>query len=61
MKAYIHVREDVATAAALATLATANPTAFPLGAMYVTADGAVSIVQANDGTTVTWGSILAAA
>jgi hypothetical protein len=57
MKAYIHVRPDLADTAALAAEGTANPAAFPLGGIWVTADGAAHLVTANDGTTVTWGTI----
>lgn len=54
-KAYIHVRPDLATTADLATESTGNPGAFPLGGIWVTADGLAHLVTANDGTTVTWG------
>ena len=56
-KEYIHVRPDLANTAALAAESTANPAAFALGGIWVTANGVVHVVTANDGTTVTWGTV----
>jgi hypothetical protein len=56
-KEYIHVRPDLADTAALAAEGTANPAAFAVGGIWITADGAAHLVKANDGTTITWGVI----
>jgi hypothetical protein len=51
-KAYIHVRTDLADAAAVETYAAANPTQFKLGSLIVAANGAICIVTvAASGTT----------
>lgn len=43
-KGYIHVRADLADAAAVETFAAANPTHFKLGSLIVAADGTICIV-----------------
>jgi len=45
-KAYIMVRTDLATAAAVASEVTANPDDFTLGTQIVAADGSISAVTA---------------
>jgi len=56
-KRYIHLREDLANLAALQAAADANPLAYPKGGQYMLADGALCTVTANDGTTVTIGTV----
>ncbi len=51
-KAYIMVRADLADTAAVQAVVDANPVAYGLGTIIVSADGQGNIVQANDGTTV---------
>ena len=51
-KGYIMVRKDLADTAAVQAVVNANPTAYDLGTIIVSADGQGNIVQANDGTTV---------
>jgi hypothetical protein len=51
-KAYIQVRTDLADTAAVQAVVDANPAAYGLGTIIVSADGQGNIVQANDGTTV---------
>ena len=46
------VRTDLADTAAVQTVVNANPVAYGLGTIIVSADGQGVIVQANDGTTV---------
>jgi len=50
-KGYIHVRADLADAAAVEAFAAANPTHFKVGSFIVAADGTCCIVSAADGTT----------
>jgi len=51
-KGYIHVRADLADAAAVEAFAAANPTHFQLGSIIVAADGTACIVSDGaDGTT----------
>ncbi len=50
-KAYIHVRLDLADAAAVEVYAAANPTQFIIGSMIVAADGTVCIVTTAAGVT----------
>ena len=56
-KRYIHYRADLANLAAVQAEANSNPGAFPVGKHIVPADGAVIVVTANDGTTVTLGTV----
>lgn len=51
-KSYINVRLDLADTAAVQAVVDANPQAYGLGTIIVSADGQGNIVQANDGTTV---------
>jgi len=51
-KAYIMVREDLANTAAVQAVVDANPVAYALGTIIVSADGQGNIVQSNDGSTV---------
>jgi hypothetical protein len=50
MKAYWHVRLDLADSAAVIAAAAANPTSFPLGNVYVAADGTATIIIDDAGT-----------
>jgi hypothetical protein len=51
-KEYIMVRKDLADTTAVQAVVDANPTAYGLGTIIVSADGQGNIVQANDGDTV---------
>jgi myo-inositol-hexaphosphate 3-phosphohydrolase len=54
MKRYVHYRADLADKAALDTyIGTSEAKNFPVGSLWVTADGKLNIVSANDGSTVT--------
>ena len=50
-KAYIHVRSDLATSAAVAAYVLANPTYFGLGAQIIAADGSLTMVIDTSGAT----------
>lgn len=52
-KRYVHYRSDLANAAAAKTEGDANPKAWPVGALVVTADGKLNIVSANTGSAIT--------
>jgi|DEB0MinimDraft_10_1074344.scaffolds.fasta_scaffold463783_1 hypothetical protein len=58
-KRYVEYRSDLAAKANLDTwIATHSDTkSFPIGAMFVTADGDLHIVTANDGSTVTTATV----
>jgi hypothetical protein len=51
-KGYIMVRKDLANTTAVQAVVDANPKAYDLGTIIVSADGQGNIVQANDGDTV---------
>lgn len=51
-KGYIMTRKDLANTAAVQAVVDANPKAYDLGTIIVSADGQGNIVQANDGVTV---------
>ena len=50
-KAYIKVKADLATAAAVETFVAANPSDYPLGTQIVAADGTLCVVTDSSGTT----------
>ena len=59
MKLYTHSRLDLADKAAVDAMiaATENKANFPIGAEFVIAGGVRIVVLANDGTTVTTGTV----
>jgi uncharacterized protein GlcG (DUF336 family) len=52
MKGYTMVRLDLANTAAAQAVVDANPTAYAIGTIIVSADGIANMVTSNDGTTV---------
>jgi hypothetical protein len=49
MKAYWHVRKDLADSAAVVAAAAANPEAYGMGNVYVAADGSATIIINDEG------------
>ena len=58
-KRYVHQVNDAAitTGAELKTAAELNPSQYPIGGHYMLLNGLFCIIQVNDGTTVTVGTV----
>jgi hypothetical protein len=58
-KRYIHLVDDdaITTGALLKAMMETNPTAYPVGGHYALLNGLQCVVQVNDGTTVTVGTV----
>ena len=61
-KRYIHTVDDpaITTAALFKALADENPASYPVGGLYVLANGTYLAITANSGTAVTVGEVTVA-